>query len=217
MNPLRLFTAGVATVAGLALLAYASSAPLAYHAPDAARLRLSWSARPERIEVCRTLTDEELAEVAEHMRQRVSCEGAFATYLLRIEVDGQVVGESVVRGAGIRNDRPLYLLRDYVVPPGRHRFRVSLTRREKPDDDAAENERENDRAYARAAAPDADTGLYAGRSQREATEHSRRTRAAIPSTLVLDTAFSLTPQRVALVTFNAERRTLQLHAESPGR
>ena len=95
------------------------------------------------------------------------------------------------------------------VPPGEHRFRVSLTRREKTDDDAA--------AYAKAVVPEADTGRYAGRSQREATEHARRARAAIPATLVLDTAFSLTPQRVALVTLNAERRTLELHAESPRR
>ncbi len=209
MNPVRLLTAGAATVGGLALMAYASAAPLAYHAPDAARLRLSWSARPERIEVCRTLTEEELALLAEHMRQRVVCEGVFATYLLRIEVDGRTIGESVIRGAGLRNDRPLYLLRDYVVPPGEHRFRVSLTRREKTDDDAA--------AYAKAVVPEVDTGRYAGRSQREATEHARRARAAIPATLVLDTAFSLTPQRVALVTLNAERRTLELHAESPRR
>ena len=207
MNAVRLVTAGATTVAGLALMAYASAAPLAYHPPDTARLRLSWSARPERIEVCRTLSEEELSRLAEHMRQRVVCEGVFATYLLRIEVDGRTIGESVIRGAGLRNDRPLYLLRDYVVPPGEHRFRVSLTRREKTDDDAA--------AYARAVVPDVDTGRYAGRSQREASEHQRRARAAIPPKLVLDTVVSLTPQRVALVTLNAERRALELHAESP--
>ncbi|MBL0173174.1 MAG: hypothetical protein IPP90_21320 [Gemmatimonadaceae bacterium] len=209
MNATRLLTSGVAAVVGTALLAYLSAAPVPYHAPESARLRLSWSARPERIEVCHTLSDEELARLAEHMRQRVSCEGVFATYTLRIGVDGRVIGESVVRGAGMRNDRPLYLLRDYTVPPGTHRFQVSLTRREKTDDDAA--------AFAKAVVPEVDTGLYAGRAQREATEHSRRARAAIPASLTLDTVFSLTPQHVALVTFNAERRTLELHAESPRR
>ena len=209
MNVTRFLTSGAATVAGVALLAYLSAAPVPYHANESARLRLSWSARPERIEVCRTLTDEELARLAEHMRQRVSCDGVFATYALRIGVDGRMIGESVVRGAGLRNDRPLYVLRDYVVPPGTHRFQVTLTRREKTDNDAA--------AFAAAVVPDVDTGLYAGRAQREATEHSRRARAAIPASLTLDTVFSLTPQRVALVTFNAERRTLELHAESPRR
>lgn len=209
MNAWRLVLAGGATVAGLAALAYASAVPLPYHQADSASLRLSWSARPERIEVCRTLSAEELAELAEHMRQRVSCEGVSATYTLRIDVDGHTIGESIVRGAGLRNDRPLYLLRDYPVPPGRHRFRVSLTRREKTDDDAA--------AFAKAVVPDVDTGLYAGRSQREATEHARGARAAIPPTLVLDTVFTLTPRRVALVTFNANKRTLELHAEPPAR
>ncbi|MCC6244228.1 MAG: hypothetical protein IT353_15400 [Gemmatimonadaceae bacterium] len=209
MNPVRMIIAGAATTALLALIAYGSAAPLPYHTAHDARLRLSWSARPERIEVCRTLSDEELAKLAEHMRQRVACEGVFASYTLRIDVDDQTIDESVIRGAGLRNDRPLYLLRDYPVPPGQHRFRVSLTRREKTDNDAA--------AFAKAVVPDVDTGLYAGRAQREAIEHSRRAQNAIPPQLMLDTVFSLTAQRVALVTFNAEHRTLELHAESPRR
>lgn len=208
MTPGRLFTAGATTAAGLALLARVSAAPMAYHAPDAARLRLSWSARPERIEVCRTPSEEELSRLAEHMRQRLVCEGVFATYLLRIEVDGREVGQSVIRGAGLRHDRPLYLLRDYPVPPGQHRFLVSLTRREKTDNDAA--------AYAPAPVPAVDTGLYAGRSQREATEHARRARAAIPSSLVLDTVLTLPPQRVALVTLNVEHKAFELRTETSG-
>ncbi len=206
MNPARILATGTATTAGLALLAYASAVPLAYHPQDAARLRLSWSARPERIEVCRQLSTEEQARREEHMRQRVECVGGFATYALRVEVDGRALGETVIHGAGLRHDRPLYLLRDYPVPPGQHRVRVTLTRREKTDNDAA--------AFAEAVVPNADTGLYAGRSQREATERARRARAAIPPSLVLDTAFAFTPRQVALVSFNAEHRILELHAEA---
>jgi hypothetical protein len=206
MNPARILAAGTATAAGLALLAYVSAAPLAYHPQDTARLRLSWSARPERIEVCRQLSAEEQAGREEHMRQRVECEGGFATYALRVEVGGRALGETVIHGAGLRHDRPLYLLRDYPVPPGQHRVRVTLTRREKTDDDAA--------AFAEAMVPDADTGLYAGRAEREADEHARRARAAIPPSLVLDTAIAFTPRQVALVTFNAERRILEIHTEA---
>jgi hypothetical protein len=180
--------------------------PLAYHADDAARLRLSWSARPERIEVCRQVSAEEQARREEHMRQRVECEGGFATYALRVEVDNRAVGEAVIHGAGLRHDRPLYLLKDYPVPPGEHRIRVTLTRREHTDNDAA--------AFAEAVVPDADTGLYAGRAQREATERARRARAAIPPRLVLDTAVAFTPRQVALVTFNAEHRRVELRAEA---
>lgn len=206
MSPGRFVAAGMATVGGLALLAYGSALPVAYHSEDSARLRLSWSARPERIEVCRPVSAEEQAERGEHMRQRVECEGGFATYALRVEVDGHGIGEATVRGAGLRHDRPLYLLKDYRVPPGDHRVRVTLTRREKTDNDAA--------AFAKAAVPDADTGLYAGRAEREATERARRARAAVPPSLMLDTVFAFRPRRVALVTFDAERRILELHADA---
>lgn len=206
MNAMRFITSGVAAIGGVVLLAYLSAAPVPYHAGETARLRLSWSARPERIEICRTLSEEELELLAEHMRQRVSCEGKFASYTLRILVDGAIIDESVVRGAGLRNDRPLFLLRDYPVPPGTHRLQLSLTRREKIDIDTA--------ASFTVVRPDADTGRYAGRAQREVGERSRLTRAAIPASLTLDTVLSLTPRRVALVTFNVERRTLQLRAES---
>jgi hypothetical protein len=200
-----MLAAGIATVAGLALVAWSSAVPLAYHRQDTARLRLSWSARPERIEVCRQLSDEELARREEHMRQRVECEGGFATYALKIEVDGREIEESVIHGAGLRHDRPLYLLRDYPVSPGHHRARVSLVRREKIEDDTA--------AFS-ARVPDADTGLYAGRAGREADERARRVRAAIPPSLILDTAFAFTKRQVALVTFNAERRMLELHTKA---
>lgn len=204
MNPARIIAAGTATVLGLALLAWSSGVPLAHHTGDTARLRLSWSARPERIEVCRQLSADEQAQREEHMRQRVECEGGFATYALRIDVDGQLLGESVIHGAGLRHDRPLYLLKDFPVPPGRHRIRVTLTRREKTDNDAA--------AFAQAGVPDVDTGLYAGRAGREADERARRARAAIPPSLTLDTALAFAPRRVVLVTFNAERRLLEMHA-----
>ncbi len=219
MNPARILAAGIATSAGLAILAYSSAAPLAYHPEDMARLRLSWSARPERSEVCRQLSAQEQARREEHMRQRVECVGGFATYALRVAVDGRTIGETVIHGAGLRHDRPLYLLKDYSVSPGEHRVRVTLTRRERPGDDApsfteaeAEEEAEAE-AEAEAETPEADTGLYAGRAQREVTERGRRARAAIPPSLVLDTALTFAPRQVALVTFNAQRRVLQVHAE----
>jgi len=209
VTPARRLVVLIATAALLGLLGYGSAVPVTYHADEAARLRLSWSARPERIEKCRQLSAGEQAERGEHMRQRVECEGGFATYALRVEVDGHSLGEAVVHGAGLRHDRPLYLLRDYPVPPGSHRVRVTLTRREKTDDDAA--------AFTKAEAPQADTGLYAGRAGREAAERARRARAAIPASLVLDTVVVLTPRQVALVGFDTERRILELRVGADGR
>ena len=204
----RLVAAGVATALVLGLIVRASAAPLPFHNGAAARLRLSWSARPERIEVCRTLSAEELAQREEHMRQRVECDGHFATYALRVESDGRAIGETVVHGAGLRQDRPLYVLREYDLAPGVHRVRVLFTRREKTDDDAA--------AFAKATSTEADTGIFAGRAQREAVEHGRRARAAIPAHLELDTTLALVPRRVMIVTFAPERRALVLLSGGSG-
>lgn len=202
----RLAAAGVVSAAGLALMARASSAPLPYHGDGTARLRLSWSARPERIEVCRALSAEELAEREEHMRQRVECNGRFATYTLQVEADGRVLGTAVVRGAGLRHDRPLYLLRDFAIEPGEHRVRVTFARREHTDGDSA--------AVAAVGRVDADTGIFAGRAQREMVERARRVRAAIPARLVLDTTLAFVPNRVTIVTFDPDRRTLTARDET---
>lgn len=182
------------------LLARASALALPWHETPASRLRLSWTARPERIERCRQLSAAEQARREEHMRQRVECEGSFASYALRVEVDGVLKGASVVRGGGFRNDRPLHVLDEFDLPAGPHRIRVTLTRREAADRDTG--------AFPAPAPAEADTGLFAGRAEREATERARRARAAIPPELVLDTTVTLAPRQVGLVTFDATRRRL---------
>ena len=193
----------IAATAGLLLvMVRASAAPVSMRNAESARLRLSWSARPERIETCRTLSAAELEEREEHMRQRVECDGRFATYSLRVILDGTLLHESVVRGAGFRHDRPLYLLRDVDVTPGTHRIRISFARREKTDNDAA--------AFARVTSPDVDTGLFAGRAQREGVEHERRARAAIPAKLLLDTTLTFTAGNVIIASLDPEHGTLQL-------
>jgi hypothetical protein len=197
-----------AATAGLLYgLSWLSAAPVRQLRSPVSRLRLSWTARPERIEVCRTLSAAEQEEREEHMRQRVECDGHFATYALRVDVDGGLVHERVVRGAGLRHDRPLYLLREIDLSPGVHRLHVTFTRRERTDNDAA--------AFARAATTGIDTGLFAGRAEREAAEHARRARAAIPPRLELDTVVTFLAEHVLLVSLDAERRTLFVVSEAP--
>ena len=183
-------------------LARASAAPIATRDADSARLRLSWSARPERIEICRTLSQAELAEREEHMRQRVECDGRFATYMLRVISDGQVVHESVVRGAGLRHDRPIYLLRELRVPSGVHRLRISFERRERVERDTAHLDRSLSSGI--------DSGVFAGRALREALEHSRTARAAIPAQMVFSGTVEFRSGRVRLVTLDREQGRLQL-------
>lgn len=206
---MRAAAATVVTIGAVVALAWGTAAPIGYQRSPSARLRVSWSARPERIETCRTLSAAELAQRPEHMRQRVECTGRFASYLLRVDVDGRPVGESVVYGAGLRHDRPIYLFREFDVPPGEHAVHVSFTRREKTDNDAA--------AFAPAVASGADTGLFAGRAQREASEHARRALEAIPARLALDTALVIAPRSVTLVTLDDGRRVLRLVSAATAR
>ena len=201
--------ATVVSAVALLLLARASAAPVSVRRAEAARLRLSWSARPERIEVCRTLSEQELAQLEEHMRQRVQCDGRFATYALRVESDGRALLESVVRGAGLRHDRPLYLLREIDLPPGVHRVRVSFTRREKTDTGTT--------GGTRISTTGVDTGLFAGRAQREVVERARRAGAAIPPHVELDTTIIFLENRVVVVSLDPERRALRLLDDAAAR
>ena len=210
MTAQRLLRWTVVTVASAVLLfvmTVASATPVVVRRGEASRLRLSWSARPERIEVCRTLSHEELEELEEHMRQRVQCEGHFATYALRVESDGRVLSQSVVRGAGFRHDRPLYLLRELDLPPGVHHLRIEFTRREKPD------------TFTAGGAPmptgGVDTGIFAGRAQREVTERARRAAAAIPPRLSLDTVITVLENRVLVVSVDPDRRAFRLLDRGP--
>lgn len=198
MTVTRWLGAAAGTAIPLALVVAASGPAVRQHAMDDSQLRLSWRARPERIEACRRPSAEELAQVAEHMRQRVVCTGVEASYTLRVAVDDSVLTEEVVRGGGMRHDRPLSLLRDFPVGHGAHRIQLTLARRETPT--------ELDTSLAEDTEPD--TGLYAGRATREATERTRRTLAAIPPNLTLDTTITFVRARVVLVTFDADRRRL---------
>jgi hypothetical protein len=202
MRVVRWLIAALATALSLGVMALLSAAPVRSEDSESARLRLSWSARPERIETCRVLSKAELEKTEEHMRQRVQCEGKFATYALDVFVDGRLVHQSVVRGAGLRHDRPIFLLREIPVPPGAHKIRVSFDRREKTDNDAAAFEKEE--------SSERDSGLFAGRAQREAVEHERRARAAIPAQLSLDRSISFRKGTVVIVTFASERGSLEL-------
>lgn len=203
VRPVFRWVLALAVTAGfLGTMAKISAAPVRLNRAGSSQLRLSWSARPERIEQCRRLSEEELEEVEEHMRQRVQCEGRFATYALRVYVDGDLAHRSVVHGAGLRNDRPIYLLRDLDVAPGTHRLRVSFERRENADEPEGKT--------AGGESTSRDSGLFAGREERENVERARRKRAAIPAKLVLQRTISFKEGQVIVVTFDPEKESLRV-------
>jgi hypothetical protein len=109
-------------------LVWASTAPLTVQPHARSVVRLAWSARPERIEKCRTRTEAELAQLPQHMRQPTVCEGETAEYDLIVRRNGQVVLQQRVHGGGLRRDRRLYVLRDIDVEAGTSSIEVSFDR-----------------------------------------------------------------------------------------
>lgn len=172
-----------AVAAGLTLVlaigvAALSRAPWRAHPDEAALLRLSLTARPERIETCRTRTAEELAELPAHMRQELVCEGRTARYRLEIEVAGERLAEELLAGGGVRSDRPIHLLREHAMQPGTHRLAVRLTRMEELGE------------------------------SRDVGDGAPRRVETVPAQLVLDTVLSVPPRGVALVGYDPRERRL---------
>lgn len=114
------------TVALLAITAGLSQVPTRSADGDAL-VRLSWRTEPIRVEECRTLTEEELAEVPAHMRRTEECTGYFVDYEVRLEIDGQEPTVDTIAPSGLRRDRPVYVLRDRPIPPGRHSVTVTFS------------------------------------------------------------------------------------------
>jgi len=181
--------------------AFSSGTRTAHAQP--AQLRLSLSARPERVERCRELSDDELAKLPAHMRMRTKCEGYSAQYLLTIVVDERPLTADTLRGGGLRHDRPLHVFREYDVAPGPQRIQVEVTR----VDASGTSDTTRDEHEARS-----DT-LLGGRAEREREERTRRVAEGMPSRLVIDTMMTLVPGGVVLVTFDQDARRLTMRKE----
>jgi hypothetical protein len=197
---------GVALAAATMLgLAWASTVPLTVNPSGDAVLRVAWSARPERVEECRSQSGEELARLPAHMRQAVICEGVAASYRLEVRHDGRLLAEQIVRGGGWRQDRRLYVFREFALPPGDAHVEVRFDRIDAPAG-TAPGETTEETAPGAAA-----TRTSAARSHD--TSNSRPRAEAVPPHLVLDRRLTLAPREVVLVTYDSARRALVVAAE----
>lgn len=199
MNAARIAIALPVTVGLAWLLAASSGVNAPWHPSGATELRLSWSARPERIETCRELSDAELAERPAHMQRRIECVGGSATYDLAVTVDDAALDDEVIHGSGLRKDRPIFLLRRYPLVEGEHRVRVTFTRRERTDSIAGQEEEPSREVRDAREPPD-------GRDEREVRERQERrgrVHAAIPPAIALDTVVHFRRGTAVLVTYDA--------------
>jgi hypothetical protein len=151
------------------------------------------------VEHCVTRSDEELRDVPSHMRQRVVCEGRSARYRMLVRRDGEVLADEVVTGAGARQDRPIYVLREFPTPPGALRLEISLQRLDSVAPESAPEADGDDRAAA-GGAPD--------RERRERQERGRRMGEAMPPSLSLAGEHRIAARSVLLITYDPESRAL---------
>lgn len=171
-------------------------------ASAAAVLRLAWTARPERIEDCRPQREEELEKLPTHMRQAVVCTGTTATYRLEVRREGAVIADQIVRGGGLRHDRPLYVFRDISLPPGDVAIALRFFRVDGVGKPTASD------AATPAGSPRDRHSMDDDRRRREDEERIRGQEEAIPAVLSLEHRFHFVAREVILVTYDAERREL---------
>ena len=206
---LRARIAGAAVaMAGAVGVVHGSHVPVSLDTGSDAVLRVAWSARPERVETCRTLSDSALDALPEHMRQRTVCAGASARYHLEVRRDERVIATAELRGGGLRGDRQLYVFRELAIPSGTSDIAVRLVRLDStvsPDATDAEAEDRQDDAGRRSTRerPDADVS------------RSRRLADMVPARLELRERVTLAPREVLLVTYDSESRRLRSVRSSP--
>jgi hypothetical protein len=177
---------GVAlAIAVMAGLVWASNAPMTTNRAPDARLRLAWSARPERIEKCRQQSEEELARLPAHMRQPVACEGTTAEYRLQVRINGALVADRIVHGGGLRRDRRLYVLEEVMLPAAEAAVDVKFDRVDSSEPGVAGAERDTERA-----------------------ERTPAQREEVPAHLSFARRIHLTPREVMLVTYDVDRQEL---------
>jgi len=197
----------IAAVTAGAAIVWASNVPLTPHAASGAVLRLSWRSRPELIETCRPQSEEALEKLPAHMRQALVCDGITASYRLEVRRTGIIVADQIVRGGGLRHDRPLYVFREIPMPLGDSSISVRFTRVEVRSSDVDSSDLLGPPAGG-ADAPDGSRAMSADSRRRE-DENRRRQRAeTVPAALSLDADFHFTRGTVILVTYDPEGRRL---------
>jgi hypothetical protein len=167
-----------AAVAAMAAIAWASTAPMTIHGSSQGVLRLAWSARPERVEVCREQSADELAKLPAHMRQPLVCEGTTARYRLTVRHEGNLVADRILHGGGVRHDRRLYVFHELPLDPGQSSIEVRLDRIDDPG-----------------------ANVSARAKQPFAIE-------TVPPNLIFAGRVTIGPREVLLITYASERRAL---------
>lgn len=117
------------TAATTVMIAGLARAP--YYTPPGAgdaMLRFSWRMSVTARENCRPRTPAELDALPVHMRTPEVCTRDSARYALITTIDDAAPDTVHLLRGGVKGDRPLFVLEERTLPPGRHRVRIELLR-----------------------------------------------------------------------------------------
>lgn len=95
--------------------------------PEGGMVRLSWRTIGERVRTCQQYTSAELQTLTDHMRTSDEyCQTVLLPYRLRAWMDGKIRVERIVRPAGWRGDRPLFVNEELPAARGGHHLKVAF-------------------------------------------------------------------------------------------
>lgn len=114
------------TICTLVFLGALSRVPFTPAGSNVALLRLSWRTRGEASQQCRDRTAEELQALPVHMRTAQVCTGRVANYRLSVRIDEGAVQTRELHAAGAHADRPIYVLWQDSLEPGRHQIEIEF-------------------------------------------------------------------------------------------
>jgi hypothetical protein len=125
---------------------------------------------------------------AEFVGETRTASGAVSTrFRLHVTVDDHVLEDGKVAGAGVKGDRPIYLLREFELQPGVHRLHVLFEKTSDVGDDQEQP-----------------------RNPSEQEPDRQAQRGTVPARLTMDTSVTVTAGAIVLVTYDSERVRLEL-------
>jgi len=108
-------------------LGYLADRPLhRYFADDKSQIKLSFVHGAARVEDCRRLSPQEIAQLPPNERRPNTCGRERVSALVQLVVDGRALYESKLDPTGIARDGPMRAYQKFVVSPGRHEIIVRL-------------------------------------------------------------------------------------------
>lgn len=125
--------AGAASVAALlagavvvGLTAAATRVPWQATSAESALLRLSWRTPALVLRNCDAARSSPTGPTSGAVVGAQFCSGEGVAWALDVRVDGADVVQDTIHSAGVRGDRPIYVLRTVPMTPGSHRIEVSF-------------------------------------------------------------------------------------------